>query len=203
MSDFYKKRVEYINNWPDSEPFEAEIKYKKLCDDFKEKNGRLPFTPMKMWKSPDVIYNRVLSHIIECLEVIPYEPNHAFNYLFISIDYFSKIKYNGNTTENLKTFCEKILNVSNKTIVNDILKEIFSSMPFKICNFLYNKLRYSAKNQNGQETNQVLNRIITTSNNKKIQVYENLLIDIINKYDYSNGSDRRNAARLYQKIFKN
>ena len=203
MSDYYKKRVEYINKWPDSTPFNAELEYKKLCDAFKENNGRLPFTPMKMWLSPDAIYNRVLSHIIECLEVIPYEPNHAFNYLFISFDYFSKEKYKGNTTENLKFFCDTILSVNNNAIIDNIIEEIFSSTPLNICKFLYKKLSYSNKDKNGNEKNKELNRIITNANNKKIQANEELLMDIIKQYDYSNDSDRRKAARLYQIIFRN
>lgn len=34
MSDYVNKRIEYINNWPDVEPFEAEKNYEKRCNDF-------------------------------------------------------------------------------------------------------------------------------------------------------------------------
>ena len=43
MSDYVNKRIEYINNWPDVEPFEAEKNYEKRCNSdyryYKETEG--------------------------------------------------------------------------------------------------------------------------------------------------------------------
>ena len=243
MSDFYKKRVDYINNWPDSKPFDAELKYKKICDDFKEKNDRLPFTPMKMWELCDVnprdvdssdvhpldsntiniVYNRVLSHIIECLDLIPYKPNLAFYSLFTGFDDFSEIVYqkmgkpNNSRGKNkaeqitcrLKFFYNDITSTSltNNNIIEDILKEIFGCIPLDICKYLFINL----KSENGTAYKRVTQDTVPQT----ISMYEQLIKGIIAKYDYDNvissttekdrnktaGELRTKAGKVYKKIF--
>lgn len=199
MSDYYKKRVEYINNWPGSDPFEAELRYKNKCDEFKEKNGRLPFAPMKMWESNDDDYNRSLSNIIESLESLPYKPNHAFNFLFMAFDYYSKKQYKDTrTTVNIKIFADKIMNEpsnNNQTIINNILKELFDNIPFSTCSYFSIRL---------MKNSQVETRVTTAEKNDKnypVQAYHDLVGFIINKYDCRVYEDRRKASSLCRRIF--
>ena len=201
MSDYYKKRVEYINNWPDSTPFDAELEYKELCDNFEKRNGRLPFTPMKMWELVDDNYNRVLSNIIESLEDLPYKPNHSFYYLFMAFDYYTKKVYNTtNTTVNIKKFAHSIMNdpsVNNQVIINNILKELFGCLPLSTCKYFLKKINYDG---------QVRRRVVTNENNdvnNPIKAYLELIDFIINNYNYTDDKDRRNASRLCYLIFRN
>jgi len=219
MSNFYKKRIEYINNWPDSTPFEAELEYKTICDNFLEKNGRPPFKPMKMWetckvKSDDIdsnaqeplndqkineVYNRVISHIIEALGLIPYKPNLAVFSLFTGFDNFSKIVYqkksyavakriankkgkkvkvNNSITLRIKFFYNEMSNISssdNQAIINDILQELFNCIPLDICKYLYNNLIKS--------NDKAYTRVIQNEEQGIIIDNKNLITNINDKYD--------------------
>ena len=65
MEDYKRKRVDYINQWPQSSLFDAELQYYQRCEAFVETNGVQPFLPLKMWYEADKDYNIALSRIIE------------------------------------------------------------------------------------------------------------------------------------------
>lgn len=43
--DYKEKRMEYMNNWPNSEPFEVEKKYYSVVKKIKEEKGTV-FSPL-------------------------------------------------------------------------------------------------------------------------------------------------------------
>ena len=57
--DFKEKRIDYINNWPNSEPFEIEKKYYAIVDKVKQKRGTI-FQPFRLVRNDDVIYNKTV-----------------------------------------------------------------------------------------------------------------------------------------------
>ena len=48
--DFKEKRIEYLNNWPNVEPFEIEKKYYALVEEKKKGSGTI-FLPFKLLKN--------------------------------------------------------------------------------------------------------------------------------------------------------
>lgn len=47
MEDYKKLRLEYINNWPNSIPFQAENEYYKLIEEYKRTTNKIIFNPYK------------------------------------------------------------------------------------------------------------------------------------------------------------
>ena len=91
MSDYGKKRIDYINNWPNVVPFEAEINYKNRCDQFIETHTRQPFSLIKLWEDNNDHYNRAISHFIDSLDVMPFHPNFAFSFVFSALDFYKSL----------------------------------------------------------------------------------------------------------------
>ena len=199
MSDFAKKRIEYINNWPNSEMFEAELNYKKRCEDFCTDNGHMPFVPMKMWEDSDDTFNRAISHLIDSLEMMPLRPNFAFAFMFSGLDFYAKKTYTDNTTSSLKMLAEDIdALVAVNGDVKTMLKELFSAYPVNASLYLY-KCLCGQSNHNSN----VRIRIATDASNASINTHAKLIDDIYNHYGYDNSNYNasiRQAALLYRKI---
>ena len=202
MSDFAKKRIEYINKWPNSELFEAELNYKKRCDSFCSDYGQVPFLPMKMWEDNDDIFNRVISHLIDSLEMMPLRPNFAFTFAFSGLDCYTKNIYSGNTTVSLKKLAEDIdALASANSDVKAMLASLFSAIPVSASLYLYKCL-----SGNSNHNSNVKGRVITDSTNANIALHANIVGDIYNCYGYDTSNYNasiRQAALLYRKAFTN
>lgn len=209
MSDYVNKRIEYINNWPDVEPFEAEKNYEKRCNDFIEKYGRQPFSLMKLWTDIDDQYNRTISHFIDSIDVMPHHPNFAFTFAFSALDYYSKRQYPNpnprgkpNITISLKLLAEDITNLSTLNVdVRDTLTALFSVVPVSATAYLY-KCLHSGVNP----SNNAHSRVTTDVNNRIITDKRDIIDAIFRQYRYdpSRFNDSiRQSALLYRKIFLN
>ena len=64
--DFSKKRVEHLNGWPTSEPFDTEKEYCGLVRDLKKEKGSI-FVPFEMVCKDECEYNNVISFMIDAL----------------------------------------------------------------------------------------------------------------------------------------
>lgn len=152
MSDYCKKRVDYVNSWPDVKMFQAEYKFQKRCEDFMSKYGVQPFMPMKLWDSNDKDYNIAVSRIIECLEVVPYKPHYAFSFAFTAIDNFSKHCYGDSVKliDRIHKIIDDILKqISQNKDVEKTIKFLYEVMPMQGALFLYNETFKNAANSNG------------------------------------------------------
>ena len=59
-TDFKEKRIEYLNNWPNVEPFDIEKQYYSLVDRIKKESGTI-FVPFRLKKNNDTSYNKTIS----------------------------------------------------------------------------------------------------------------------------------------------
>ena len=208
MSEYVDKRIDYINNWPNVSPFEAELNYKLRCDKFIELHSAQPFLPLTIWTDNDVDFNKVISHIIDSLDVMPYHPNFAFTFIFSAIDYYAKSKYPNpipkgkpNTTISFKLMINDFLDLSNgNNDVKDVLETLFFTVPASANFYLYKCLHSGL-----DPTNKSYNRVITDVNNNVILNRKSIVDGIYAKYGYDTTNydySIRQSALLYRKIFK-
>ena len=195
MSDYVNKRIDYINNWPNVVPFEAEKNYEKRCNDFADQNGRHPLSLMKLWVDTDVTYNRAISHFIDSIDMMPYHPNFAFTFSFSALDCCVKeICSNSNTTICLKTVSDEISILADQNNdVNSSLVALFSAIPVHATMYLY---KCSC---NFKPHNKAYSRLTTNSDNTE-NAYRKNIIDAI-ELKYGKDILNRKPALLYRKIF--
>lgn len=200
MNDYKRKRLDFINRWPDSDLFEAEKNYISRCDAFINENNIQPFMPMHMWYESDKEYNIALSRIIECLESMPYNPHHAFSQAFICFDLYSEKYISDNITERIKMVVERVFVLSQQhTNIDQMFSHLFSSFPMQVALFVYKSLF-----QDFSLSKKVYNRIINDSNNTINVTRKALLDDLYAKFGYDNNNysnSIRKGAALIRKIF--
>lgn len=202
MGDYKRKRVDYINQWPQSSLFDAELQYHQRCEAFVETNGVQPFMPLKMWYDVDRDYNISLSRIIECLESMPTEPHHAFSYAFICFDLYSEkfTPADKSITERIKYIIDRIdLLVQQNSDIDQLLKDLFSSIPMQSALFLYKVLF------EGHSSDNPVYKRVTKGYNGVDNANRKALIDsIYQKYGYDTmlfDTSIRAGAALLRKLF--
>lgn len=201
MSNYVQKRVDYINNWPKSQPFSAEQNYEKRCNNFIETHQTYPFRPVKVWWSNDDTYNRTISHLIDSLDMMPYHPNFSFQFIFSGLDYFTNKLYSKNTTSNLKhTIADLVALIQQNADIKRTLDSLFEVLPVNTSLYLYQCLYGNS----GHNSN-VKNRVCTDQNNSRIPNHDSITNLVFSKYGYDpanyNNGLIRNGALLYRKIF--
>ena len=201
MSNYVQKRVDYINNWPKSQPFSAEQNYEKRCNNFIETHQTYPFRPVKVWWSNDDTYNRTISHLIDSLDMMPYHPNFSFQFIFSGLDYFTNKLYSKNTTSNLKhTIADLVALIQQNADIKRTLDSLFEVLPVNTSLYLYQCLYGNS----GHNSN-VKNRVCTYQNNSRIPNHDSITNLVFSKYGYDpanyNNGLIRNGALLYRKMF--
>lgn len=201
MSNYVQKRVDYINNWPKSQPFSAEQNYEKRCNNFIETHQTYPFRPVKVWWSNDDTYNRTISHLIDSLDMMPYHPNFSFQFIFSGLDYFTNKLYSKNTTSNLKhTIADLVALIQQNADIKRTLDSLFEVLPVNTSLYLYQCLYGNS----GHNSN-VKNRVCSDQNNSRIPNHDSITNLVFSKYGYDpanyNNGLIRNGALLYRKMF--
>lgn len=193
MSDYSRKRELYINNWPDSIPFEVEQEYMNKCRSFLTENGKHVFYPMKVWQDDNIGYQRDISHIIQSLEMMPFFPNNAFLFIFSGLDYWEKRTYSdNNTTKNLKKSIEEInvLALSNDDVA-EVIEVLYNIVPFRAVNYLFEKLLSKPE---------IAARVSSDGNGQPILGYKQLIDEINQRYTVKTPNNIRNGSMLYRHL---
>ena len=189
MSEYTKLRMNYINNWPNSSLFFHEKEYISKCEKFKAENNHEPFLPMKIWLDSDVEYNKVMSFLIEALNMMPYSPNHAFSFMFTGFDLFSNKKMGKNITDRIRDICKLFSSLIQTNLdVSDVFSMLFESIPISALSYFYKTLYDNPKDT------RTLNRLKSCRGSLEDEIY--------NKYGYYNKSNIRKASTLYRIILK-
>ena len=204
--DFKKKRIVYLNNWPNVEPFEIEKKYYSLVEKIKNEHGTI-FIPYPLKYNIDVSYNKTISYMIEALDQLEKYPNFSYEFLFKAYDCFMNLFYSNipQITDKNKKFCDNewkdILNANID--LRRSFENLFSSIPVKACQYLYIRLSVkTAENKAYKRVTLDISGRETIESKKR----KGLVDDIEKKYgiDYSRYSDTiRKASLLYRYILKN
>ncbi len=201
MKNYKEKRINFINNWPNGDPFLIEKRYLELLNAYKKSNQTALFKPLIMKVNDDEYYNKAISFLIDSLEMMPQYPNFAFEFLFKAFDTFSKSRYeDDNITIRIKKVIDNILinQISISSHLEIAINNLLKSMPSKTLQFLYIRLFQTIPNQ-------VYKRIITDQDNKINHHRKTILDQIYAKYgcSYNNYSEGiRQGSRLLDKIFK-
>ena len=204
--DFKKKRIVYLNNWPNVEPFEIEKKYYSLVEKIKNEHETI-FIPYPLKYNIDVSYNKTISYMIEALDQLEKYPNFSYEFLFKAYDCFMNLFYSNipQITDKNKKFCDNewkdILNANID--LRRSFENLFSSIPVKACQYLYIRLsEKTAENKAYKRVTLDISGRETIESKKR----KGLVDDIEKKYgiDYSRYSDTiRKASLLYRYILKN
>lgn len=206
ITDFKGKRIDYINNWPNSEPFEIEKKYYAIVDKIKQKNGSI-FKPFCLVRNDDVIYNKTVSFMIEALDQLNKYPNFSYEFLFKGYDCFLDKYYvsNLNITDKNKNLCnnewKNIIDSNGKLKIS--VEKLLSVIPVKACQYLY--IRITDHTGDNQPYKRISTGISGGTSTSSIKIKE--IVDAIEgKYgiDYANYANSiRKASLLYRYILKN
>lgn len=204
--DFKEKRIEYINNWPNSEPFEIEKKYYAIVNKVKQKRGTI-FKPFCLVRNDDVIYNKTVSFMIEALDQLNKYPNFSYEFLFKGYDCFLNKYYLStlNITDKNKKLCDNewknIIDSNGKLKIS--VEKLLSVIPVKACQYLY--IRITDHTGDNQPYKRISTNISGGSSSSSIKRKE-ILDAIEGKYgiDYGNYANSiRKASLLYRYILKN
>jgi hypothetical protein len=205
-TDFKKKRIEYLNNWPNVEPFEIEKKYYALVEKTKKENGTI-FFPFQLLKNNNTSYNKTISFMIEAVEQIEKCPNFSYEFIFKAYDCFMDLFYptTHQITDKNKKLCDNEWKniLTTHPVLLGAFEKLIASIPVKACQYLY--IRLTEKS----EDNKVYQRVTTdvSGGSSAASIKRKSFIDAIEiKYgvNYTRYADTiRKASLLYRYILKN
>ena len=124
--DFKTKRIEYLNNWPNVEPFEIERRYYELVDKVKMDNGTV-FKPFQLKRNEDVIYNKTISFMIESIDQLEKYPNFSYEFIFKAYDCFMEHYHSSmhQITDKNKLLCDnEWKNILNSKYLLEVIKKV-------------------------------------------------------------------------------
>ncbi len=201
---FKNKRIEYLNNWPNSEAFEIEKKYCSFVSNTKLESGTI-FKPFQLFANDDEEYNKVISFIIDALNQLEVYPNFSFEFIFKAYDciqdkYHTDIK---TITDKNKVLCDNELSdvINRNARLNASFQNLLRVIPVTACQYLY--LRITDHNNDNQPYKRVTTDI-SGSNSLDSQKRREIVDAIESKYglgDYP--TTIRKASLLYRFILKN
>lgn len=204
--DYKEKRMEYMNNWPNSEPFEVEKKYYSVVKKIREEKGTI-FFPFGLEKDDNVSFNKTVSFIIEAFDQLEKYPNISYEFLFKAYDCFIKEYYTSvnNITDKNKKICDnewKNVIDSNEKL-RKAFSKLFSVIPVKACQYLYIRLsEHSGDNQPYKRVSTDISGSETSFSDKRKQIMD--AIEYMYGVDYNNYADSiRKASLMYRYILKN
>ncbi len=205
-TDFKAKRIDYLNNWPNVEPFDIEKKYYALVMKIKKENGTI-FVPFQLKKDNDASYNKTISFMIEAVDQLEKYPNFSYEFIFKAYDCFMDLFYPEfkQITDKNKKLCDNewknTLEHNPRLLV--AFEKLIAAIPVKACQYLYIRLA------NSTADNKAYQRVTTgisggSSHNSEKR--KNYIDAITNKYgvDYTKYSETiGKASLLFRYILKN
>ena len=193
--DFKQKRINYLNNWPNVEPFEIEKQYDAMVKEVKKENNTI-FIPFTMRREDDANYNKAISFIIDAIEELERYPNYSFEFMFKAYDVFSKNIFAQNITERSKWLCENKWSsfIESNSKLCEAVKGILECIPMKACQYIYTRIY----DRNSKAYKRVTTEFGGSIENEK---RKNMITSIESKYGYdyhSYNQTIRPASALYR-----
>lgn len=202
MSDnnFKIKRMEYLNNWPNVEPFEIEKQYYENVKTLKSSRKTI-FIPFLLKSEENSEYNKAISFMIDAIEELEKYPNYSFEFMFKAYDAFSKIVYFDNITDRNRWLCDNkwALLIEDSSELKDAIQLLLKLIPMKSCQYIYTRIY----DRNSKAYTRVTKEIGGGRDNSN---RKNIIESIENKYGYDYhiySTSIRPASALYRYMLKN
>lgn len=190
-TDFKEKRINYLNNWPNVEPFDIEKRYYGLVNEIKKKRGTI-FVPFQLKKNNDISYNKTISFMIEAVDQIEKYPNFSYEFIFKAYDCFMSLFHPSivQITDKNKMLCDNEWKniLRSHSILKGAFEELIATIPVKACQYLY--IRLTERTPDNKAYQRVTTDVSGGSSVDSIK-RKNFIDDIENKYgvDYNNYAD--------------
>lgn len=199
-NNFKRKRIEYLNNWPNVEPFEIEKQYYDNVKTLKLLKNTI-FIPFLLKSEEDAEYNKAISFMIDAIEELEKYPNYAFEFVFKAYDVFSKTIYNGNITDRNKWLCDNkwTLLIEANPKLNDAIQLLLKSIPMKACQYIYTRICDRSSKAYARISKQI-------GGGRENANRKNIIESIENKYGYDYNiynKSIRPASALYRFMLHN
>ncbi|WP_438511557.1 hypothetical protein [Clostridium chrysemydis] len=199
-NNFKIKRIEYLNNWPNIEPFEIEKQYCENVKKLKSSTNTI-FKPFLLKSEENSEYNKAISFMIDAIEELEKYPNHSFEFMFKAYDAFSKVVSSGNITERNIWLCDNkwALLIESSPELQDAIQLLFKLIPMKSCQYIYTRICDRNSRAYKRLTNEISGRIDYSKRKNIIESIENKY-----RYEYNMYSESiRPASALYRYMLRN
>lgn len=204
--DFKEKRIDYLNNWPNVEPFDIEKRYYGLVNKIKKEGGTI-FVPFQLKKNNETSYNKTISFMIEAIDQIEKYPNFSYEFIFKAYDCFVDLFYPSisQITDKNKKLCDNEWKniLDSHSVFKGAFEKLIATIPVKACQYLY--IRLTERTGDNKAYQRVTTDVSGSSSDYSIK-RKNFVDDIENKYgvDYTKYAESiRKASLLYRYILKN
>lgn len=205
-TDFKKRRIDYLNNWPNVEPFEIEKVYCDLVKKIKTEEGTV-FVPFPLKENLDVSFNKTVSFMIDAVEQLEKYPNFSYEFIFKAYDCYMDLYHPGvhQITDKNKKLCDNewknIFNVHPGLL--GAFERLISLMPVRACQYLYLRLaEKSVENKAYQRVTTDISGGVSANSRKRKDLVD--AIEVKYGVDYNRYPDTiRKASLLYRYILKN
>lgn len=200
------KRIQYINSWPNVEPFDAEKEYLEkyhACEN--------NFRTYKYLADQDKDYNIVISNIMDAIDNMPKRPDIAFEFYWKAIDYFVyKVSPNKKNKDQLQDLIRNVLipACTKNSNMKTLFENYFASLPEKTAKYLYRNIfkgyNYTLNKDNQEKLiRQIHGRIKDYHGENNSGRVTSILNYIAKEYGYNPGTaypSLRNGWRFLRKL---
>lgn len=195
------KRLEFVNSWPSTSLFPAEIAFKKLLESSDEVQL---FHPHRFLQTTDREAHITISYLIDALQSLPNRPDHAFDWIWRALENIVTSSAPGNITDCLRSeAAPKIVGILHSDRkLRFAFFSLLEQIPYQTCEYLFKQIArgapYSVTPSYQPQLSKFAKRVLFKGGSGAIISYQLqfFLSALANKYDFNNESQRRNGAAL-------
>jgi len=201
-------RIKHFNQWPSTQEFNAEIKFKERVESFKIEEL---FFPYQLPNTENKDLHICVSYLLDAVDSLPLRPDHAFDWMWRGFEYVTGKAPGGqgNITNALRSLvCPTIESyfLSNNQVKNRFF-ELTEKIPFQTCEYLLKRISLSKPFKLTDEEPKLSSfatRVLYSNGNPPVvsNELEEALHLLSTSFDYKNKTERRNGASRLRKLIR-
>ncbi|WP_371017749.1 hypothetical protein [Pseudalkalibacillus sp. JSM 102089] len=209
-TEYKKRRVQYIKDWPNNEQFEIE---KRLFEKINELPNNITFIPFEFNYLEENTYNLLLSLFLDALDFLPNRPDLSFDFIWRIIDTYSSEVFPGLHGKDTINKCIKQIwtpAIENNAILKEAIDSLFLNIPVQSCKYLFKRLyenfdeQEDLVKQSHKDTRQLIGRLVGFNGGKiENDKIARILVEINDKYGYTphTPAEIRKGSMLFYRLF--